>query len=156
MHGKELWIWHSGYCVIANISIRPRKWLKLKLEPGDPEHQAGLGQSITRWNPCTPPGPALSAFGPSYIISMAIFVTHSIFYSANNQAINFQGMNSPKSLLLLLLLLLLLCLLKAAPVAYGSSQARGRIGAAAAGLYHSHSNVGSYTTAHSNAGFLTY
>ena len=27
--------------------------------------------------------------------------------------------------------------------AYGSSQARGRIGATAAGLYHSHSNVGS-------------
>ena len=29
------------------------------------------------------------------------------------------------------------------PVAYESSQARGRIGAAAAGLHHSHSNAGS-------------
>ena len=32
---------------------------------------------------------------------------------------------------------------KAAPVAYGSSQARAQIGAAAASLCHSHSNVGS-------------
>ena len=30
----------------------------------------------------------------------------------------------------------------AAPVAYGSSQARGRIGPAAASLCHSHSNAG--------------
>ena len=39
--------------------------------------------------------------------------------------------------------LLLSLLLVATPTAYGSSQARGRIGAAAAGLHHSHSNVGS-------------
>ena len=32
---------------------------------------------------------------------------------------------------------------RAAPVAYGGSQARGLIGAVAAGLCHSHSNVGS-------------
>ena len=32
---------------------------------------------------------------------------------------------------------------RAAPAAYGGSQARGRIGAVAAGLHHSHSNVGS-------------
>ena len=30
---------------------------------------------------------------------------------------------------------------RAAPMAYGSSQARGQIGATAAGLYHSHSNA---------------
>ena len=29
----------------------------------------------------------------------------------------------------------------AAPVAYGNSQARGPVGAAAAGLHHSHSNA---------------
>ena len=29
------------------------------------------------------------------------------------------------------------------PMAYGGTQARGQIGAVAAGLYHSHSNVGS-------------
>ena len=34
-------------------------------------------------------------------------------------------------------------LFRATPVTYGSSQVRGRIGAAAAGLHHSHSNVGS-------------
>ena len=32
---------------------------------------------------------------------------------------------------------------RAAPVAYGGSQARGPIGTVAAGLRHSHSNVGS-------------
>ena len=36
-----------------------------------------------------------------------------------------------------------LCLFSAAPVAYGSSQARGQIRAIAAGLHHSHGNVGS-------------
>ena len=35
------------------------------------------------------------------------------------------------------------CLFKAAPTAYGGSQARGQIGATAAGLCHSHSNTGS-------------
>ena len=47
----------------------------------------------------------------------------------------------------------------AAPVAYGSSQARGRIGAEAAGLHQSHSNTGSKTTyasACSNAGSSTH
>ena len=34
-------------------------------------------------------------------------------------------------------------LFRAAPAAYGSSQARGGIRAAAASLYHSHSNSGS-------------
>ena len=52
-------------------------------------------------------------------------------------------------LLLLLLLLLLLSLFVflpfpwAAPAAYGGSEARGRIGAVAAGLRQSHSNAGS-------------
>ena len=32
---------------------------------------------------------------------------------------------------------------RAAPMAYGGSQARGRIGATAAGLHQSHSNTGS-------------
>ena len=32
---------------------------------------------------------------------------------------------------------------RAAPVAYGGTQARGLIGAAAASLHHSHSNMGS-------------
>ena len=51
----------------------------------------------------------------------------------------------------------------AAPALYGSSQARGEIRAAAAGLHHSHSDTGSephlqptYTTAHSNVGSLTH
>ena len=34
-------------------------------------------------------------------------------------------------------------LFKATPVSYGSSKARGQIGAAAADLHHSHSNIGS-------------
>ena len=39
--------------------------------------------------------------------------------------------------------ILFLCLFRALPVAYGGSQSRGRIGAAIAGLHHSHSNTGS-------------
>ena len=35
------------------------------------------------------------------------------------------------------------CCFSAVPAVYGSSQARGQAGAAAAGLQHSHSNVGS-------------
>jgi len=34
---------------------------------------------------------------------------------------------------------------RGAPSAFGSSQARGPIGAVAAGLHHSHSNAGSLT-----------
>ena len=52
---------------------------------------------------------------------------------------------------------------RATPMSYGGSQARGWIGAAAAGLRHSHSNVGSeprlqhtYTTAHGKARFFTH
>ena len=33
------------------------------------------------------------------------------------------------------------CFFRAAPMAYGGSQARGRIGVVAAGLHHSHSNA---------------
>ena len=43
----------------------------------------------------------------------------------------------------LFLLLLLFFFFRAAPAAYGSSQAEDLIGAAAAGLHHSHSNMGS-------------
>ena len=51
---------------------------------------------------------------------------------------------------------------RAAPTAYGGSQARGLIRAVAAGLCQSHSNGQiqaasvTYTTAHSNTGSLTH
>ena len=51
---------------------------------------------------------------------------------------------------------------RAAPMVYGGSQARGQIGAATAGLCHSHSNTeiraasATYTTAQGNAGSLTH
>ena len=54
------------------------------------------------------------------------------------------------------------CPFRAAPVAYGSSQTRGPVGAVAPGLCQSHSNgwiqavSATYTTAHSNAGSLTH
>ena len=52
-------------------------------------------------------------------------------------------------------------LFTAAPMAYGGSQARGWIGAIAAGLHHCHSNMGSEpclrpTTAHGNTRSLTH
>ena len=39
--------------------------------------------------------------------------------------------------------IIIVCLFRAPTTTYGSSQARGQIGATAAGLCHSHSNVGS-------------
>ena len=51
-----------------------------------------------------------------------------------------QGLSILQSLFFFFFLVLFF---RAAPTAYGSSQARGQIGAAAAGLHHSHSNVGS-------------
>ena len=57
---------------------------------------------------------------------------------------------------------LFVCFFRAEPMAYGSSQARGRIQAAAGGLHHSHSDARSkptsvtYTTAHGNTGSLTH
>ena len=42
-----------------------------------------------------------------------------------------------------ILFFFLFCLFKATPMAYGGSQARGPVGAAAAGLHQSHSNAGS-------------
>jgi len=46
---------------------------------------------------------------------------------------------------------------RAAPAAYGGSQARGPIGAVAGSLRHSHRNVSvTYTTAHGLAGSLIH
>ena len=39
------------------------------------------------------------------------------------------------------LIFMCVCLFRAAPAAHGGSQARGLIGATAAGLHHSHSNT---------------
>ena len=49
----------------------------------------------------------------------------------------------------------LFALSRAAPEAYGGSQARGQIGAVAADLHQSHSYT-TYTTAHGNAGSLIH
>ena len=62
------------------------------------------------------------------------------------------------------LIYLFIYLFRAAPMAYESSQARGRIRSAAANLQHSHSNSNSssepclwpYATAQGNAGWVTY
>ena len=45
------------------------------------------------------------------------------------------------SIVLLLLFFVFVCHFRAAPVAFGGSQARGGIGAVAASLRHSHSNA---------------
>ena len=59
-----------------------------------------------------------------------------------------------------ILFICLSLLFGAAPAAHGSSQARGRIGAIAAGLRHNHSNARSvsvtYTTAYGNTRSLTH
>ena len=65
-----------------------------------------------------------------------------------------------RTVLIFLFVCLVFCLFRVAAAAYGGSQARGLIGAVAAGLRQSHSNgqiqatSAIYTTAHSNAGSL--
>ena len=59
---------------------------------------------------------------------MASWLNHSIFYRTRKENIDFFG---------------LFCLFRATPMAYGGSQAGGRIRAVAAGLHHNHSNMGS-------------
>ena len=67
-----------------------------------------------------------------------------------------------KKISLFFLNLFIFCLFRATPVAYGSSQARGHIGATAAGLHHSPQQgsiravSATYTTAHGNTGPLTH
>ena len=53
-----------------------------------------------------------------------------------------QEYDNPALSCLFLFLFLFFCLFRATPMAYGSSRARGQIGAAAASLHPSHSNVG--------------
>ena len=45
--------------------------------------------------------------------------------------------------IIIIIIIIIILLFKAVPVAYGSSQTRGRIEAVAAGLCRSHSNTGS-------------
>ena len=60
-----------------------------------------------------------------------------------NERINTVEDASPQNLNRFLDFFFFFCLFRAAPAAYGSSQAGGQIGAADAGLRHSHSNTGS-------------
>ena len=56
------------------------------------------------------------------------------------------------------IIIIIILLFRAAPMAYGGSQARSQIRAPAAGLHHSHSNTRSsvnYATTHTNARSLT-
>lgn len=46
---------------------------------------------------------------------------------------------------IIVVIIIIIVFFKAAPVAYGGSQARGQIAAVAASLHHSHSNTGSLT-----------
>ena len=88
----------------------------------------------------TPPVPFLSASSPKQPLSD--FCHHRL-------------------ILLIFILFIYFYLFRAAPAAYGDSQARGPIGAIATGLHHSHSNSRSKLclqptpTAHGNAGSLT-
>ena len=101
----------------------------------------------------------------SFITSMTCTVFVFLFiskhfgtYCKSSQTINIQVVNGVIELLLLLLFtylgfylhftlffiyLSIFLLFRAAPAADGSSQARGWIGAVAAGLHHSHGNTGS-------------
>ena len=53
-------------------------------------------------------------------------------------------------IIIIIIIIIIILLFRAAPAAYGGSQARGGIGAVAAGLCHGH------TTAQGNPGSLTH
>ena len=80
-------------------------------------------------------------------------ISNSLFLDANISMLHLL-----LSSYFLFFIIIILVFSRAAPVAYGGSQARGLIGSVAAGLRQSLSNVGSatYTTAHSNAGSPTH
>ena len=56
---------------------------------------------------------------------------------------------------ILFILFFVFCLFRATPEAYGDSQARGQIGAIAAGLCHSHRNMGSELCLHPTPQLMT-
>ena len=58
-------------------------------------------------------------------------------------SVHVSGCMYPFYLFIYLFIYCLFALSRAAPLTYGDSQARGPIGAVAAGLRHSHSNAGS-------------
>ena len=66
-----------------------------------------------------------------YFVCIDLFWMHSFITDATNAT----------DLLLTIIIIIIICLLRAAPAPYGGSQARGSIGAVAAGLHQSHSNV---------------
>ena len=85
---------------------------------------------------------------PSYILYYRLFAQYKLYFIPSIET---------------LIIFFFFGLFRAAPTAHGGSQARGRIGATAASLRQSHSNVSqiqaasaTYTTAHVNAGSLTY
>ena len=89
--------------------------------------------------------------------SLVILSLNPFLFNTNSSILVFQSI----LLLLLFFFFFFFLLYRAALPAPTGSQARGRIGATAAGLHHSHSNAGSklsatYTTAQDNAGSLTH
>ena len=76
---------------------------------------------------------------PSIFIQVALKEEENTFHILSSLAYR----KSPSSFVVVVAVVFVFCLFRAAPVAYGASQAGGWIKAAAAGLHHSHSNVGS-------------
>ena len=77
---------------------------------------------------------------PSIFLVISILIFYVLFHLILVLRLN-QFLKKPRTLYLFIYLFIAISW--AAPVAYGSSQARGQIRAIAAGLCHSHSHVGS-------------
>ena len=71
-----------------------------------------------------------------------LFMTNFFFFISQNLTLQ-QFWKCPFKLVLIFFPFSFLFHFRAAPALYGGSQARGRIGAAAAGLHHGHSKAGS-------------
>ena len=113
------------------------------------------------------PAPSPHARGPEEQGSAKYFCSYPQWEQPQSKKRHFfflyiKGLNAE-----FLVFICLFLLFRAIPTANGSSQAKGRIRATAAGLHHGHSNVGSqlhlepaasvtYTTSHGNARSLTH
>ena len=108
------------------------------------------------WGGGTPNTPALFKIHCTFTFLWLLFKYFFLLLGFSNWIMMLFGM-------ILFCFVFVSCFFRAASVAYGSSQARGRIGAAATSLNHSPSNGGSscvcdltYTTAPGNAGSLIH
>ena len=122
---RTLWSWKTGASVyIPTFQLKLKYYLFMGLQPGTTPFALWFSdlQTPTGIKP-------LALWGPDFCLTLYILGCISL-HNLVTKFLNFFSF----------FLFLFFFFLRAAPAVYGSSQARGGIWAAAAGLRHSHSN----------------